>query len=613
MYWNGSAWTELDRVLDDSSAWNSPTTTLWFKTQAAIAAGTRNTAYFLYYGNAGASGPPATKSNVYVMADGFENGLTNWSAGAWYSSSWLYRKPIVIDTTKLVGSQSDFPVLVSVTDPDLKAHARSDGNDFVFADADGTTKLDHEIERWNSGTGTLVAWVRKPVLSATQHSLYIYYGNASATNQQNVTGVWTNNFRSVWHLDESPTATAPQFQDSTSNANNGTNQGAIPAGGQVTGQVGGSVNLNPGATSQYISTATQYTNPANFTVEAWFKTSGASGKKIVAFETDQTGQASASYSRQIWVGTDGKLWYGVYGGATGYTVSSTGTYNDNQWHHFMAVHRTAATNMQLYVDDVDQGTVTIPTTQSHSGYWRIGSYMNDWGNGASGYFPGGVDEVRISSIPRTSTWLADEYNNQKDPSSFESLWPEENSYGVFSAATDQARSGTHALKIAATANTQNFLIANGLNETDVQLDAWWRFSSPLPDADIAMGARAGSAGGITEYESHLVTTDKWRIAEMNAGTYTKINSAPQTGSCPQVNGWFKVSVLIVGTNEKVMCGGTPIVPTSGWTALNTDLTSGSIGFRSYRLSGGNWWVDDLSLRRLVDPEPTAAFGSEDRY
>ena len=39
-YWNGASWVHLDRVLDEGSAWNTATTRIWFKTQAAISAAT---------------------------------------------------------------------------------------------------------------------------------------------------------------------------------------------------------------------------------------------------------------------------------------------------------------------------------------------------------------------------------------------------------------------------------------------------------------------------------------------------------------------------------------------------------------------------------------------
>jgi type II secretory pathway pseudopilin PulG len=65
-YWNGSAYSELDRVLDPTSAWNTSSTTLWFALQAPIAAGATDANYFLYYGNLADSNPPAFGPNVFL-------------------------------------------------------------------------------------------------------------------------------------------------------------------------------------------------------------------------------------------------------------------------------------------------------------------------------------------------------------------------------------------------------------------------------------------------------------------------------------------------------------------------------------------------------------------
>lgn len=71
MYWNGATWTQRDRVLREGSGWNSATTTIWFRTQAAIPAGGSNVNYFLYYGNPAAGSPPTNPSNVFFFFDAF--------------------------------------------------------------------------------------------------------------------------------------------------------------------------------------------------------------------------------------------------------------------------------------------------------------------------------------------------------------------------------------------------------------------------------------------------------------------------------------------------------------------------------------------------------------
>jgi outer membrane protein assembly factor BamB len=92
-YWNGSTWVQLDRVLDNdpANAWNTgTTTTIWVKTQAAIAANGSDGNYYLYYGNPSAVNPPANKANVFFFSDDFEAGnLNKWtiSSGSWQAAT----------------------------------------------------------------------------------------------------------------------------------------------------------------------------------------------------------------------------------------------------------------------------------------------------------------------------------------------------------------------------------------------------------------------------------------------------------------------------------------------------------------------------------------------
>ncbi len=85
-----------------------------------------------------------------------------------FQNGWTYRKRITIDSAQIPSDQTNFPVLIKTTDLDLtKAQANFD--DILFTAADGTTKLDHEIEDYDQVTGKLVAWVevRSPFQAPT--------------------------------------------------------------------------------------------------------------------------------------------------------------------------------------------------------------------------------------------------------------------------------------------------------------------------------------------------------------------------------------------------------------------------------------------------------------
>jgi hypothetical protein len=137
---------------------------------------------------------------------------------AWYDTGWGYRNTITIDHDMVANTnQSDFAVLVNSIYPAWKDTAngghveQSDGGDILFTSSDGLTKLSHEIERYTSATGELIAWVKVPTVSASSDTIiYIYYGNAVCADQWATDGsTWLSNYRGVWHFKEDPSGAAP--------------------------------------------------------------------------------------------------------------------------------------------------------------------------------------------------------------------------------------------------------------------------------------------------------------------------------------------------------------------------------------------------------------------
>ena len=128
------------------------------------------------------------------------------------TTNYLHKQQITIDHTRVSGggNLSNFPVLISMTDPNLKTTLNggyvqnSNGYDIIFTDSTGTTKLDHEIEKYVATTGEIEMWVRIPMLSNTTDTMiYMYFDNSGiASSQENKTGVWDSNFKGVWHMKE---------------------------------------------------------------------------------------------------------------------------------------------------------------------------------------------------------------------------------------------------------------------------------------------------------------------------------------------------------------------------------------------------------------------------
>jgi hypothetical protein len=345
---------------------------------------------------------------------------------AWYNTVWLYRKKITIDATKISGTQTNFPYLFSSTDNDLRytgsgGHVgKSDGTDIVFTDSDGITKLSHEIENYTSSTGALVAWVKIPsITSASNKILYIYYGNAAASDQQNVTGTWDSNYFSVWHLNIN-------LNDSTTQANNGTAQGGGPT--TTTGKISGGRSFD--GITNYMSTANSYANSTylnNSTVEVWVNTTGTNGASILAAESNQTGTGSTGYDYRLYVDNGGAVRFGTWNGvSTDMVVSPASTYNNGAWYYIVAVSDSSAGLNRIYINGTQVNTVSRSTINTLTEYLRLGSYKGaGWANSGDGYYSGLLDEVRVSNTARSAGWILTSYNSQNSPSTFYSLGSEE--------------------------------------------------------------------------------------------------------------------------------------------------------------------------------------------
>ncbi|MFH7881016.1 MAG: DUF2341 domain-containing protein, partial [Candidatus Aenigmatarchaeota archaeon] len=188
-----------------------------------------------------------------------------------------------------------------------------------------------------------------------------------------------------WHFNEGSGTIA---LDSSGNNNNGN---LVNGPTWVNGKFGKALSFD--GVDDYVSTTNQFSNPQTFSLVIWFKTTSASGRKIIGFENTQTGTGSTNYDRHLYVGTDGKLYFGVYDGSTR-TISTTTTVTDGSWH--FAVATFSSNVMRLYLDGNFVGSLSTGGAQNFNGWWRIGSYKcAGWPNCGDGYFPGIIDEVRI--------------------------------------------------------------------------------------------------------------------------------------------------------------------------------------------------------------------------
>ena len=357
-------------------------------------------------------------------------------AQGWYNLSWSYRKTITIDFTKVSsGPHTSFPVLVNLpADPNLVAHARAAGQDILFTLGRGT-KLNHEFETYTTATGALIAWVQVPSLSSSANTvLYMYYGNAAATNQQNTSGTWDANYKAVWHLKETGNGTAGEFKDSTINANNAQGGGgsAAKTPAPVAAQIGNGQNFD-NTNTRYITAPHSASLNLNVsvTLSAWInmRTFGTGNDTdTIVGKHDESGTPwTAHYKLALHDATGGSAppKVALYKDGTDDTATAAGAtgLTANTWYYVVATFsgNTAGNSALVYLDGVQNGTGALNTVTFTSSYPVSigGRVINSPAPGTPADMSDGIiDEVRISNSVRSAGWILTEYKNQGTPSTF---------------------------------------------------------------------------------------------------------------------------------------------------------------------------------------------------
>ncbi|MBL8030209.1 MAG: DUF2341 domain-containing protein [Candidatus Doudnabacteria bacterium] len=361
------------------------------------------------------------------------------SVQAWYSdTSWLYRKSFVIDHTKVSGGVDlvNFPVLINVTDTDFKHTleggkvGKLDGTDILLTASDGTTKLDHEIELYSSSAGQLVLWVRVPVLSVSADTtLYLYYGNAAAADQQNKTGVWNNNYKGVWHLGEGDSTAGDFYTDSTINNEAATLTDTDGDSGLMVGKIGNAFDFSADADYIDAGVISALASSTSASLSAWLyrsSTGDSAGLGMVG-KSDMWGRFNLNWQN------DGN----IYNQAENFSLGSGSSYpnytaNVSGWHHVVMAYdgnQTGLNRLQVYFDGVLQvlspGNIhpasALPGAHNLSSF-RFGADTND---GVDRFWGGAIDEGRILINTLSAGWVATEYNNQSEPAEFYSVGSEQ--------------------------------------------------------------------------------------------------------------------------------------------------------------------------------------------
>ncbi|MCD9020664.1 LamG-like jellyroll fold domain-containing protein [Cohnella silvisoli] len=240
-------------------------------------------------------------------------------------------------------------------------------------------------------------------------------GNLSApSNSVLVTVQGSPDLVGHWTMDDSSGTIA---SDTSGSANNGTIAGTAS---WIGAKLGWGLSFNGTNNSVNVGNAQILSQDRHsFTVATWFKsTSGEVHQRMVS-----KGNWGNTAGYFLWYEA-GALAFGVGGNAqqsNATLATSSGGFNDGNWHHVAAVVDRSAQTIQIFVDGVARsltkgsgycGTVVGGTTLSIDGCsflaassndpFTIGSY-----NGSYEFFSGSLDEVRVHSRALSASDIRD--------------------------------------------------------------------------------------------------------------------------------------------------------------------------------------------------------------
>ncbi|HEY1118851.1 MAG TPA: PKD domain-containing protein, partial [Acidimicrobiales bacterium] len=225
-------------------------------------------------------------------------------------------------------------------------------------------------------------WVDVTVASAGADSRYVEAIDASEPTH------W-------WRFDEpsgTTIADAAGFQPLTSI---GTGMTLGAAGALVSDPLSTAARF-AGSTTTRTYTSVQDSPPDVFTIEAWFRTAGTAGGKLVG-RGNRIDRNSSKMDRQLYLDDAGHVLFGVKPDENREVVASPDPYNDGAWH--LATATLSPEGMRLYVDGSQVGERTDVTVGEHLalGYWRVGGdSLYRWPSApANAFFNGDIDEVAV--------------------------------------------------------------------------------------------------------------------------------------------------------------------------------------------------------------------------
>lgn len=343
-------------------------------------------------------------------------------------SGWGQRRKITIDSSYIDQELSGFPIPVFLNgsagdnSEDVTSVFNEIGSDvqkMAVTGPDARTQLYAEVEKWDASGREGVLWITGQdldIASSSDTHLYLYYDNSQPVNDDHVTvGVNATTSAEIWggeqvlaqHFNEEPDGSADGIRDSSPAENHGQSQGGMDSSDLIDGRMDGGLQFN--GVNQYVEIPDSDSLSATGTVSVslWIKRSGdgsGANPRILSKDTDETWGFLEDTGL---VDGDNSLIWRINVGGTLITMDDSVAI-PNQWTGYTGSFDGGVVSLrrngQLVATTSAVGDIgTNSKTLQIGGDSRAGAYWN-----------GLVDEVRIATTTRSSSYLNAAYQGGED-------------------------------------------------------------------------------------------------------------------------------------------------------------------------------------------------------
>ncbi|MBV1859950.1 MAG: DUF2341 domain-containing protein [Nannocystaceae bacterium] len=329
----------------------------------------------------------------------------------WWNANWRSRVRLTVEPGPGSEALVDVPLLV-ILEPDRIAyeHTTGDGRDVRILDPLTQELLPLEVERWDP-EGRSFLWVRLPELPTdTASNLELYYDNPKAEALDG-TQVWSAGYVGVWHLGDWADSSASKLD---ADAKTSTAL-FVPA------KAGDGVRLtdetDPTGLQVEVPSAPAivdiFSGPGG-TAEVWFRMDEVDGGQQL-LNKSSTGFGVDGWTLKTFQDDRIEFRREVGGFLTQYVMPRS--ISLDTWHHAAVVYAddAAKAGPTLYFDGVPVDVEIFVPAQGGTPVSDNGEPLiigND--QLQERRFPGDIDEVRLSDVPRSASFLLAQFESMND-------------------------------------------------------------------------------------------------------------------------------------------------------------------------------------------------------